>query len=270
MAVQVELCQDSVPDQENTDELQDSYEAEETLSFCDLPIYGDASNWVDDYSKEDQSLSDHDNDFFEFLSEDFTASTCATTMNKNIIFCGKIIPCKDPPEPEKTQKQESTTNTKVRNEAKPGFLRWKSLSFNKTSSSSKYSKLPKDKDSKTLALTSSKGYVYGASNCDFSVGKVSMLASSSTKSRWYLFMFGMTRFPTEMELRDMKIRQSRRMRSQSSMARSVECDEMIKRKQDRSRGKGLWRLLRVLGFGCKRSQHSNAVVKASFGCIPYV
>ncbi|KAG6647325.1 hypothetical protein I3843_07G070000 [Carya illinoinensis] len=250
-------------DQENTD-LQDSYEAEETLSLCDLPIYSDASNW-DDYSKEDQRLSD-DNDFFEFLSEDFTASTCATTVNKNIIFCGKIIPCKDLPEPEKTLKQESTTNTK-RNHAKTGFLRWKSLSFNKRRSSSKYSKLPEDEDSKTLASPSSKGYVYGASNCDFSVGKVSMLASSS-KSRWYLFMFGMTRFPTEMELRDMKMRQSR-MRSQSSMFRSVQCDEMIKGNENRSRGKGLWRLLRVLGLGSRRkSQHSNAVVKASFGCIP--
>ncbi|KAF5453460.1 hypothetical protein F2P56_028361 [Juglans regia] len=262
MAVQ-EPYQDPV-NQEKTD-LQDSYEVEETLSLCDLPIYGDASNW-DDYSKEDQSLSD-DNDFFEFLSEEFTASTCATTVNKNIIFCGKLIPCKDLPEPEKTQNQESTPNTK---RAKTGFLRWKSLSFNKIRSSSKYSsKLPEDKDSKTLALPSPKGYAYGTSNCDFSVGKVSMLASSS-KSRWFLFMFGMTRFPTEMELRDMKMRQSR-MRSQSSMFRSVQCDEMNNGNEDRSRGKGLWRLLRVLGLASRRkSQHSNAVVKASFGCIPHL
>ncbi|KAF5454747.1 hypothetical protein F2P56_024391 [Juglans regia] len=259
MAVQ-EPYQDPV-DQENTD-LQDSYEAEETLSFCDLPIYSDASNW-DDYSKEDQSLSD-DNDLFEFLSEEFTASTCATTVNKNIIFCGKLIPCKDLPEPEKTQNQESTTNTK-RNHAKTGFLRWKSLSFNKRRSSSKFSKLPEDEHSKNLALPSSKGYVYGTSNCDFSVGKVSMLASSS-KSRWYLFMFGMTRFPTEMELKDMKMRQSR-MRRQSSMFRSVQCDEMIKGNEDRSRGKGLWRLLRILGLGSRRkSQHSTTINQACGGC----
>lgn len=237
------------PLQENsTTELEDPYEAEETLSLCDLPIYSDASNW-DDYSKEDQSLSSSDNndEFFEFFSEELTASTCSTTtiQNKNIIFCGKLIPYKELPE--KSQNQETNNVNTKQNHTKKGFFRWKSLSFNKTRSSSKGLK------------------VYETSkSCDFSVGKVTMLASP-TKSRWYLYMFGMTRFPTEMELRDIKTRQNR-IKSPSMMFRSVECDDMVKGNEDESRrGNGMWRLLRILG--CRR-QHVNTVVKASFGCIP--
>lgn len=207
---------------ENTDHLQDPYEAEEALSLCDLPIYSDVdANW-DDYSKEEQRLSS-DNDFFEFFSEDFsTASTCSDTASKNIIFCGKLIPYRELPDPEKAHDTRQTETKKG------GFLRWKSLSFNKKKGSS--------------------------SNCDFSVGKVSVLAPA-TKSRWYLFLFGMAGLPTEMELRDIKIRQSR-LRSQSSM--TVECDEMVKGGNARRRGNGLWRLLSVLGC---RGHQTNAVVK---------
>ncbi|KAB1219649.1 hypothetical protein CJ030_MR3G011091 [Morella rubra] len=247
------------PAGENSD-LQDPYEAEDALSLCDLPIYGDTSKW-EEYAKEDQRLSS-DNEF-EFLSEDFTASTCSTTENKYIIFCGKLIPYKELPDTEKTQNQEST-NTK-QNHKKKGFFRWKSLSFSTTESSSKrpkkkgkkYSKLQEDKDSNSLALPSSKGYGYEARKCDFSVGKVSML-SAPAKSR-YLLMFGMTtRFPTDQtKLSDIRTRQSR-MKSQSSMLRSVHCDEMVKDNGDERRGKGLWRLLRVLGH---RSRHRNTVVK---------
>ena len=275
------------PVEENTD-FEDPYEGEETLSLCDLPSYSVASNW-DDYSKEDQRLSsDSTNDFFEFFSEDFTASTCSTTAaNKSIIFCGKLIPYKEelPNHPEKPhQNQEKQNHTrkkrvfrwkslsfnKTRSFSKGSKLfRWKSLSFNKTrSSSSKGSKgkqVYNDKNSSkgsiASALPASKSYAYATSKCDLSVGKVTML-TSRTKSRWYLFMFGMTRFPTEMELRDIKLRQSRK-KSPSMMFRSVECDNMVK-SNERSRRKGLWRLLKILG---SRRQHLNAVVKASFGCI---
>ncbi|KAK4578897.1 hypothetical protein RGQ29_028817 [Quercus rubra] len=253
------------PVEENTD-FEDPYEGEETLSLCDLPSYSDASNW-DDYSKEGQSLSCDSNDFFEFFSEDFTASTCSTTAaNKSIIFCGKLIPYKEelPNHPEKPhQNQEKQNHTR-----KKRVFRWKSLSFNKTRSSSKGSKGKKvyndkncSKGSIASALPASKSYAYATSKCDLSVGKVTML-TSRTKSRWYLFMFGMTRFPTEMELRDIKLRQSRK-KSPSMMFRSVECDNMVK-SNERSRRKGLWRLLKILG---SRRQHLNAVVKASFGCI---
>jgi hypothetical protein len=83
----------------------------------------------------------------------------------------------------------------------------------------------------------------------------------------------MAGLPTEMELRDIRTRQSRRRSQLSTMSQysSVESDEKVKGVGDnaRSRGKGLWRLLKMLGF---RSTHqTNAVVKASAaGCLPHV
>jgi hypothetical protein len=233
------------------EDLHDPNEAEEALSLCDLPIYSDgaATNW-DDYTKEEQRLSS-DNDFFEFFSEDFTAATAAaasSTANNHIIFCGKFIPYRE------AQSHEISCSDTKQNQKKRGFLRWKSLSFNKNKSKAEeydhgnHSKLQDgEKGSSALALPSSKGYVYAAKNCDFSIGKVSLLPPS-TKSKWYLFLFGMAGLPTEMELRDIRTRQSR-MRSQpSTMSQSsVESDEMVKGVDDnarRSRGKGLWRLLK--------------------------
>ncbi|KAJ6322919.1 hypothetical protein OIU77_012705 [Salix suchowensis] len=99
----------------DSSELQDFDDAEETLSLCDLPLNGEASDW-DDFSKEDQSLgSCFDQDFFEFFSEDFTAST---HPKDEIIFCGKLITCKGETVAEKTQNLESTK--KARN-TKKGF-----------------------------------------------------------------------------------------------------------------------------------------------------
>lgn len=249
------------PVEENTD-LQDPYEAEETLSLSDLPIYSDPTD-RDDYSKDqDQSLP-QDDDFFEFLSEDFTASTCAATANKNIIFCGKLIPYKELPGPEKTRNHEST-DTKDFTPRKTFLDGNHSVGFNKKKSSSKYSKLQSDKDSNTLSLASPKNHVYETRKCDFAVGKVSLIASPA-KSRWCLFMFGMTRFPTEMELRDIRSRQSR-ISSQSSMFRSIDFDGMVKANANGGRrGKmGLWRRLRrTLGLGSKQggSRKSNFGIK---------
>ncbi|KAM2999062.1 hypothetical protein FF2_040645 [Malus domestica] len=74
-------------------------------------------------------------------------------------------------------------------------------------------------------------------------------------------MFQMARFPTEMELRDIKNRQSRRM--PSTMFRSFDegSDEKGNkgRNDSKSRAKGLWRLLRAVGCS---SPHADAVVKA--------
>ncbi|KAF8370144.1 hypothetical protein HHK36_031839 [Tetracentron sinense] len=96
--------------------------------------------------------------------------------------------------------------------------------------------------------------------CDLTARKESIL-SSSVKPRWYLLMFGLVKFPTEMELKDIRNRQSRR--NPSSLFPAFDGGKSVK--GIRSRGKGsFWGLLRA--FGCK--SHANAMVKASFGCIP--
>ncbi|XP_004308801.1 PREDICTED: uncharacterized protein LOC101301053 [Fragaria vesca subsp. vesca] len=240
------LASEENPDHHQLQNQQDDpYEAEETLSLCDLPTYSDSANW-NDFSKDYQSSSfDRDEDnFFEFFSEEFTASTYSTG-NKDIIFCGKLIPYnKEAPyvaaAEKKTQKNQEPGNKNLNSSTKKWSLfRWRRLRGSKHKSHRR---------------------------CDVPLGKVSILSSNRSKSKWYLFMFGMARFPTEMELRDIKSRQSRRSPSTMFGANSEASDELMgkgnKEISDSSnRAKGLWGLLRAIGC---RSQHPNAVVKSSF------
>lgn len=90
---------------------------------------------------------------------------------------------------------------------------------------------------------------------DFPVRKVSIQASPA-KSRWYLFVFGLARFPVETELRDIRRRQSRK---------TIKSND----KSYTNRGKGgLWRIIRSLG--CGGQHHSNASVEVAYSCAPQV
>ena len=167
----------------------DPYEEEETLSLSDLPIYSTSGSisarWggTDDFSKEDGKDfgGDHDDNnddnLFEFFSEEFTASSTNYATAENIIFCGKLIPFKDINPPRGDQ-----SNINVQ---------------------------------KGITKRSSKGSKssFAASDYSSSLGKVS-LVRSPTNSRWFLFMFGMSKLSitTEMELKDIRNRQSRRRR----------------------------------------------------------
>lgn len=69
-------------------------EDDETLSFCDLPIYGDeAASCREDGDSSSFSSSSFSSteDFFEF------SSPLKATVPENIMFCGKLIPCKKDP-----------------------------------------------------------------------------------------------------------------------------------------------------------------------------
>ncbi|OIW20043.1 hypothetical protein TanjilG_31972 [Lupinus angustifolius] len=176
MAKEILLDQEAKNYEEST-LLQDPYEEdqEETLSLCDLPNYSsDSAQWDDYFSKQGQSSShsndDDEDELFEFFSEEFTTPTPVTTA-KNIIFCGKLIPFKEP------RQQQHVTNTCD----KPKPL------------------------SRTSGAKGSKNNM-----CDYaSIKKVSLMRST-TKSRWHLFMFG-SRVSTEMELSDIRSRQNRKV-----------------------------------------------------------
>ena len=86
-------------------------------------------------------------------------------------------------------------------------------------------------------------------------GKVSLLRSN-TKSRWYLFMVGVSRLPNEMDLRDIRRRQSRKG---AAAAAAMEQEKVVAK----SKGRRAWRILRPLGFDC-RGKHATDVVEASF------
>ncbi|KAK7277306.1 hypothetical protein RIF29_18457 [Crotalaria pallida] len=217
-------------EEEEEEACGDYYEEEETLSLCDLPTYSsDSAQWDDYLSKEGgKSLDDDDDNFFEFFSEDFTKST-HETASKNIIFCGKLIPFKEPQQQQplcnKLEKAKSMSSTSV-----------------KTSSCDA-------KGSKRNNL------------CDYASMKKVSLMRSSTKSRWHLFMFGMPRVSTGMELSDIKSRQSRRGPAAMIPAPEHGGEVVVKSKEGRRNGKGLLRILKSLEFGCLGSN----VVKAAFG-----
>ncbi|KAI4351349.1 hypothetical protein L6164_005723 [Bauhinia variegata] len=238
------LEEQEAENEENT-LLQDPYESEETLSLCDLPIHNDSAQWDDDFSKEDGHKSSSNNndgdndDFFEFFSEDFTASTRGNT-EKDIIFCGKIIPFREPPQ----------------------FLPQKGKNFQ---SNSQKGVVLSSKSARNYDSGSIKGQqVKGSKDlmCGYPTENVSLLRST-TKSKWYLFMFGMSSLPTQMELRDIRRRQSRR--GPTAVSPVPEERESIKSKERRN-GKGFWKIWSSLGFGCT-GKYANDVVKASFRCV---
>ncbi|KAK7338605.1 hypothetical protein VNO77_19224 [Canavalia gladiata] len=81
--------------------------------------------------------------------------------------------------------------------------------------------------------------------------------SSSGKHRSGLF--GMVKFPLQMELRDMKMRQERREVQRLPLPSMAAGDD-----GSVSGGKSCWELVRPLR---RRSQLMNALTKATFGCI---
>ncbi|CAK7325525.1 unnamed protein product [Dovyalis caffra] len=236
-------------------ELQDFDDAAETLSLCDLPLNSCSSD-RDDSSKEDQSLgTSFDQDFFEFFSEGFTASTYASD---NIIFCGKLIPYKGETEAEKAQSLESAK--KGKNTKKRFSFPWKSSSSNKTRTASP-KQLQKKSDKTLQVVPPSENHGCATKKCDDEYDFSMKKAATAMKPRRCSLAFGVGSFPMEMDLNDIKMRQSRK--SPSRMFQSVKETKMNSGK----RGKGLWSLLRVLGGN---SHHSSAMAKASFGCAPIV
>ncbi|XWS07910.1 hypothetical protein CRYUN_Cryun41cG0032700 [Craigia yunnanensis] len=265
---------------------------EETLSLCDLVISSDENEyWNDDFSKEDHQSN---GDFFEFFNEGFPATATAAPSSysegNNIIFCGKLIPFKD----QQPNIEDKSQSLKFRNVKQENFEKkennssscifpWKmSHSFNKSrtypSSSAKGSQGKSFNKSLSLPAVGSinnhgkygsdQSKKLGDEKFDFSVKKVSVSATP-VKSRWYLFAFGVGRFPMEIELKDMKLRQSRKSKAMKFQVPEGGKPENIKGGKERRRSaKGLWRLLKVLGWN---SKHTNAdLVQASFGCNPHM
>ncbi|KAF3434310.1 hypothetical protein FNV43_RR25413 [Rhamnella rubrinervis] len=157
-----------------------------------------------------------------------------------------------------SSKPITRTTTKRKLPTKEGFQLWKSYSFHKlvrsSFSNSKGSKTgEKISDSKpqqvVKANSKNNSYDYNArkstSDHHLSVGKVSVHSSPEKhRSRWYFYMFGIERSPTEMKPRDIKWRQNRR--SPSTIFASPENigAEMVKEKLTTKR----WRSGKVYGF----------------------
>lgn len=233
---------------------EEDEENEEALSLCDLPIYSNSAVWEREFIDEGKGQSSAaDQDFFEFSSEDLSNSFTYPSDNK-IVFCGKIIPYRLPPD--QTQRPLSKNHDRNKPKKKIGsfLFRWRSLFSNKSRTSRNGRPRPGQiSSSKSLPLELDKykcGYGYmpnkGADEYDFA--KVKILAPP-LKSRWYLFMLGLKRLPAEMELNDIRTRQSRK--TLSTMFRSGDGEEVERGRRS-------------------ASGHAIRAVKKTMGCIPHV
>ncbi|CDO99739.1 unnamed protein product [Coffea canephora] len=257
----------------------DEEDEEETLSFCEFSISGDADTW-EDSSRESQNTSfksSEGDDYFEFFSGELSSgkASFSYTPPENIIFCGKLISFKQPI----SENAERIEKVKHKKHKRRGFFRWK---WNLASSLKRRISRRKNASNSTGAKKgSSGGYKslpapeasdQGHKNIrrkrnkeqDLSAHKMSFLTSSG-KSKWYMFFFGVTKFRTKMELRDMKNRQARRPSSSFSKTRSENDDSSNNHSPCMARSNGLWAVLRAMS--CSGDPRATAVVKASIGGI---
>lgn len=247
-------------DPQDPPEEEEDEENEEALSLCDLPMYSNSAGWDDELAEAGKSQrSAVDQDFFEFSSEVFSNSFAYPSDNK-IVFCGKIIPYRLPPD--QTQKPQSKNHGQDKPKKKKGsfLFRWRSLFSNKSRTSRNSCSWPGQvSSSESLPLEFEKykcGYGYVQNKCvdEYDFSKVKIL-TPPLKSRWYLFMFGLKRLSAEMELTDIRTRQSRK--TPSTMFRSGD-GEVVKRGR------------RSAENGPRSSRRAIRAVKKTMGCIPYV
>ncbi|KAG2397184.1 hypothetical protein LR48_Vigan08g106600 [Vigna angularis] len=177
------------------------------------PYYSGFSSdkWHGDFSKEDEKNfgddGDDDYNMFEFFSEEFNSSS-NIAATENIIFCGKLIPFKDIP-----PRVDECNNKACRNVQKG------------------------------IAKHGSKGSK--SFSCDYTSTRKVSLVRCTTKYRWFLFMFEMSKLSgtTEMELRDIRNRQS--WRGPATMFPIAKDGEEDSKGKMRS-CKGMWTILKSI------------------------
>lgn len=202
---------------------QDLEEAEEALSLSELSLQDTDHQNKEIPTQIPQSSSETPDQFFEFFNRDFKTeyNMCSA---EDIIFCGKLIPNlsvnSSSSSTDQTQKSifinekkqipfrrrseslselESYSVTRSSSTKNRTIMRnCKSLDYKKLRQASKSMILPwpeMDRNSSVKSVG----------------GKSDVSAKKSIKPRWsYLMLFGMVKFPAEMDLEDIKNRQVRK------------------------------------------------------------
>ncbi|KAJ6322920.1 hypothetical protein OIU77_012706 [Salix suchowensis] len=222
--------------QETAPLLQDFEDAEETFSFSNLSLNNRDTYWDTSSNQDRSSPADHGVSF-EFCSEELARTASSPGSSDSVIFCGKLIPYKGETVEDETEKNLEITAPPEDPKKSSVFPPKLSHSFSKSTEST------------------GKGYPTRRSSDDqkynSSVRKVSFLMKIGCRS----FKLGVEKFPMEMDLSDIRKRQSRRGPTQSMVFPSGdECDQTGKSSRGK-REKILWGLL---------------MVNASLGCIPQV
>ncbi|KAG6758465.1 hypothetical protein POTOM_038813 [Populus tomentosa] len=285
---------DPVPVQENTS-LQDFEDAEDAFSFSDLSLEN-CDNYGDDFAKQDLGSSFDHQDFFEFFSEEFTSTAGSANSSDSIIFCGKLIPYRGEAVVVETEQNlrlaaqetvvvETEQNLRLaaqetvvaetehdlgiaaqtKHTKKGSILPSKpSRSFNKSTERAaarsntppkkkKSQKSDKARESTNKGYTTRKLSVDRTYDCSMRKGPdLSPLVNSGC----YSFRLGVGKFPMEMDLSDIRMRQGKKSTPPARMLPSEDvCDQTDKISGKGKREKNLWGLFRG---------------KASLGCIPPV
>ncbi|KAL9165403.1 hypothetical protein ABFS82_06G168800 [Erythranthe guttata] len=249
---------------------------EETLSLCDLPLYSNSitdqtSEWEQFSASTSTSISSssQDDDYFEFSSQEFTPSAAADFPPENIIFCGKLIPYKQPHnnnQPILIQKANNNSNSPdllIIESRKNRIEMWKNSSTSNAARGTTLTQSPPPPPKKTYNTNKQINLSLFTSS------------SSSGKTKWYFLFFGSPRFSTEVDLRDFKSRRRSLRRQFSSpppMFRFENQEEDEDEYDDgdgdfvgggRNRRLGLWGML-IKVLSCGGGNHQSAA--ASIGC----
>ncbi|GAA0149651.1 hypothetical protein LIER_36964 [Lithospermum erythrorhizon] len=191
-------------------------EAEETLSLSGLATSYNATKWADYYSRESQSSSsisssmdqELQDEYFEFFSEEWS-----TTIPENIVFCGKLIPSKNP--------------LTIHNETPLP---------NKRSSSSLFM-------SNSFSHKDRKGTIRNGTY-------LKQRSSSSKVWKWQSLLLVTARILTGgVELEDVKIRQSRQSPTSTPLIEINKVSHQEIEDVYRKRSRGLRGVIRALGCG---------------------
>ncbi|XP_022852739.1 uncharacterized protein LOC111374316, partial [Olea europaea var. sylvestris] len=156
-------------------------ESDEALSLCDFPINTDENDQIIKDLCKNRDIQTSSSNIFEFFSDISSEMSHA----EEIIFCGELLPFKLQPVPVLDDVQEHLLQDDQKSEEihPRQFQSWDEL------------KIMRSKGTNTGLLRSSRS--------------LGFRPFRALKPRWYVFMFGIVKFPPEMDLQDIKNRQFR-------------------------------------------------------------
>ncbi|CAI9761084.1 unnamed protein product [Fraxinus pennsylvanica] len=239
-------------------------EAEETLSLCDFPLNFNESEKKDFSKIQDRSSSlSESSDLFEFFSDVSSDMSHA----EDIIFCGKLVPYKE----QHLIKDHTHNSLSIDDNSL--------MNFNTRSCESLSDQYTRSHKTKKLIRNSRALYYRKLSNSslvmksdDSEIQRSS--SKSSTKSDpgskvskpgWSILMFGLVKFPPEMDLQDIKNRQVRRNISRSVFPAAENRVKAPARRNDR---RNSWGNDLLSALSCK--DYASVAVTASIDSVPQV
>ncbi|KAG8372380.1 hypothetical protein BUALT_Bualt12G0060200 [Buddleja alternifolia] len=188
---------------------------------------------------------------------------------EDIIFCGKLMPYRKPSFDDKILKSVSDHYDSIKLSRRYCESLPDQVNRSIKSKNSRFTRSSRSLDCKRSQLRRNSSLVMKSEASDihrsFSKGsaKSEALRGCNSKPRWYALVFGLVKFPPEMDMRDMKNRQVRR--NPGSLFAAVDGGGRIPADRRSSWG---YDLLRVLS--CKSHASVGVAATSSIGLVPQV